>query len=174
MQIYVHRDNRQLGPFTEAELKAQLSSGAISLQDHVWWDGQANWIPLGQSSLAATLSLATPPVPKPGMPAVPGTHSVVPVTSQLAIWALVCGCLSLLCSLFTSIPAIILGHLALVEIKKNPSLQGRGMALAGLIIGYVMTLLVLVIYITIMPAILKAVKDAQAQGQISPAIPPSN
>ena len=35
------------------------------------------------------------------------------------------------------IPAIICGHLALRRISKEPTLQGRGLALAGLIIGYI-------------------------------------
>ncbi len=35
------------------------------------------------------------------------------------------------------IPAVICGHIALGKMKKEPTLQGRGLALAGLIIGYV-------------------------------------
>jgi hypothetical protein len=35
------------------------------------------------------------------------------------------------------IPAVVCGHLALVKMKKEPALQGRGLALAGLIVGYV-------------------------------------
>jgi len=34
------------------------------------------------------------------------------------------------------IPAVICGHLALRKVKKEPAVQGRGLALAGLIIGY--------------------------------------
>ncbi|MCE0521939.1 MAG: DUF4190 domain-containing protein [Methylacidiphilales bacterium] len=138
MQIFIHHDNQQQGPFTEDEIKAKLASGAISLQDHVWWQGQADWIPLGQSSLVASGAPAAAP-PVPGMPAVPLAVAPASTTSQLAIWSLVCGCLSLLCSIFTAIPAIILGHMGRSEIKKNPALQGGGMALAGLILGYVFT-----------------------------------
>jgi hypothetical protein len=133
MQIYVHRNNQQLGPFTEAEIRAQLAAGTISPQDHVWWQGQANWLPLGQSSLMTPGATAAPGVPLP--PPVGAIHGQT--ISQFAIWSLVCGCLSILCGLLTSIPAIILGHMGLAEIKRNPALQGRGMATAGLIIGYV-------------------------------------
>ena len=79
--------------------------------------------------------------------ALPGTTSgaVAPETSKLAIWALVCGCLSLLFSLLASIPAIILGHMGLNQIKKNPALRGHGMALTGLILGYVFTLVLPII-----------------------------
>jgi len=35
-----------------------------------------------------------------------------------------------------SIPAVICGHIALRRVEKTPALRGRGLALAGLIIGY--------------------------------------
>ena len=144
MQIYVHKNNQQIGPFTEAEVKAQLASGALTLQDHVWWQGQANWLPLGQTILATPGPAPMPTVPgapmAPEMAAPTGPAFRHPgTTSQLAIWSLVCGCLSILCWPFTSIPAIILGHLGLSQIKKTPGLQGGGMALGGLIIGYFFT-----------------------------------
>jgi len=146
MQIYIYHNGQQTGPFTEAEVKAQLISGAISLQDQVWWEGQAGWVALGQSSLAATLATAPPPaytapaVPAPGMPGASLPHSMVttPVTSQLAIWSLVCGILSFFCfSLIAAIPSVILGHMARSETKKNPNIKGGGMALAGLILAYI-------------------------------------
>jgi hypothetical protein len=172
MQIYVHRGNQQLGPFTEAEIKAQLASGAISLQDQVWWQGQSGWVPLSQTPYGGT---GNPPLPTtpviPGAAASPHWTPPVQSTSNLAIWSLVCGCLSLLCGVFASIPAIILGHLALGDIKKT-SRPGRGLALAGLIIGYIMTVLGIigiVIYITMLPTIMKQVQAAAAaQGQAFP------
>ena len=150
MQIYVHKNNQQLGPFTEAEIKAQLASGAITLQDHVWWQGQANWLPLGQTALG-TAGVGVGSLPTmPGAPVPEGVvYGTTARTSQLAIWSLVCGCLSLLCSLFASVPAIILGHMGLSEIKKNPGLQGRGMAMAGMILGYVFTTLIIIYIISI-------------------------
>src|SRR5277367_5645124 len=134
MQIYIHRDNQQLGPFTEAEVKAQLASGAISLQDHVWWQGQAGWISLAQSPLATGLPLGTPPIPG-AVAAVPGPKTSAEPTSNLALWSMICGISSFFCGL-TCIPAIILGHMGLAETRKNPAIKGRGMALAGLILGY--------------------------------------
>ncbi|WP_314647791.1 DUF4190 domain-containing protein [uncultured Microbacterium sp.] len=63
-------------------------------------------------------------------------------TSGLAVTSLVCGLASFLLSwLFipalASIVAVITGHMALKRTKEDPSLGGRGMAYAGLIIGYV-------------------------------------
>jgi hypothetical protein len=159
MQIYLHKNDQQLGPFTEAEIKAQLASGAISLQDHVWWEGQANWIPLGESPLVAAGTAA------PGIPAMSPATSPTEIpqpTSKLAVWALVCGCLGLFLSLLASIPAIILGHLSMSQIKKNPGMRGHGMALAGLILGYICTILlplISIVAISVLIALGNQVKD---------------
>jgi hypothetical protein len=61
-----------------------------------------------------------------------------PANSALAIWSLVLGVLSVLCfTVFTGIPAVICGHMARGRIKRSPgTLGGDGMALAGLITGY--------------------------------------
>lgn len=59
---------------------------------------------------------------------------VVPVrTSGLAIASLVCSLLGPVCC----IPAIICGHLALRRLAREPALRGYGLAIAGLIIGYI-------------------------------------
>lgn len=56
-----------------------------------------------------------------------------------SIASLVLGILSLLCfGIFTAIPAVICGHVAKARIKADSeNLQGEGMALAGLITGYI-------------------------------------
>ncbi len=127
-----------------------LTTGAISPEVHVWWEGQATWVPLRQSPFFATPlpPPAVPPVPV-GMPVPPHITPMGP-TSRLAIWSLVCACLSFFCCVFTSIPAIILGHMGLGEIKRNPALQGRGMALAGLVLGYVFTALIILYAIMVL------------------------
>lgn len=64
-------------------------------------------------------------------------------TSALAIWSLVLGILGLLCfSCLTGIPAIICGHIGRSKIKLSQgALTGDGMALAGLILGYIGTVI---------------------------------
>ena len=61
-----------------------------------------------------------------------------PKTSALAIWSLVLGILSLFClTIFAAIPGVICGHKALSKIKRSDgSLSGKGLAIAGLITGY--------------------------------------
>jgi len=159
MLIYVQHGSEQLGPFTEEQLKAQLGSGTISLQDHVWWEGQAGWVLLSQTQFGNLLPPGGLTGASPIAPVFPPTTAP---TSKLAIWALVCGCLSFFFSLLTSIPAIILGHLALKETKQNPAIKGHGMALAGTILGYVFTLLlpvISIIAISVLIALGNQVKD---------------
>lgn len=61
-----------------------------------------------------------------------------PKTSALAIWSLVLGILSLVCfTIFAAIPGVICGHKALGKIKRsNGMLTGQGLAIAGLVTGY--------------------------------------
>lgn len=67
--------------------------------------------------------------------------------SGLAIASLACGVLSLglgffMLGILAGIPAIVCGHLGRARIRKSGyGLRGKGMALAGLIVGYVMSVL---------------------------------
>lgn len=69
-------------------------------------------------------------------PAVPQT---VPRTPTVAIWSLILAVLSFTCGwLFTAIPAVICGHIARSKIRKSGgALGGKGIATAGLILGYI-------------------------------------
>lgn len=68
-----------------------------------------------------------------------GTYPVAPPTNGLATAALVLGLVSLAFCV-TGIPAVICGHMARGQIRASNGTQGGdGMALAGLILGYVVT-----------------------------------
>jgi competence protein ComGC len=79
-----------------------------------------------------------PPVPEPAAPS---------KNSGLAICSLVLGILSVTCLwVISAIPAVICGHLAQSRIKASGGkLSGSGLALAGLITGYVSIALSLVV-----------------------------
>ncbi len=58
-------------------------------------------------------------------------------TSRLAIASLVC---SLICCVpVTTIPGILLGVWAMVSINGNPALKGKGLAMAGILLGVIFT-----------------------------------
>ncbi len=77
-----------------------------------------------------------PPVPSPGLPPV---YPAAPQTNGMAIASLVLGIVSLACSqCITAIPGVIFGHIALKQIRESGGAQtGRGLAIAGLVTGYV-------------------------------------
>jgi len=86
-------------------------------------------------------------------------------TTGVAIASLILGILGLMClGPLGSIPAIICGHIGLSAVKKNPeTLQGGGMALAGLIMGYIqIVLLILFFAIILIPAFTSGLDKAHA------------
>jgi type IV pilus assembly protein PilA len=80
-------------------------------------------------------------------------------TDGKATASLILGILSILCfGLLTGLPAIILGHISRGNIEQSQGrLKGAGMALAGLIMGYVSILLTILIIAAIaIPNLLRA------------------
>jgi hypothetical protein len=57
-------------------------------------------------------------------------------TDGLAIASLILSLSSLILGPLGSIPGIICGHIARSRVRRDPSLSGDGLAVAGLIVGY--------------------------------------
>jgi competence protein ComGC len=75
-------------------------------------------------------------------------------TDLKAVLSLVLGVLSFVLSVFSGIPAVILGHLSRASIRKSGGrLKGEGMALGGLIMGYISVFLVPVLLMIVSLAI---------------------
>jgi hypothetical protein len=76
--------------------------------------------------------------------------------NDLAVIALIASCIGF------SIPGLVMGHIALRQIKRNGQ-TGHGLALAAVILGYVITVLVLlavVVFIVFMIAVFVAAGSA--------------
>lgn len=135
-------------------------SGEVAGSDLVWCEGMGDWIPaseiqdfdsprVGAAGAGAVppQGLQSPQVVPSGAPAgspvnIPnaGPVGVRPSANGKAITSLVCGCIGMFCCgiLIPSILAVIFGHIAKGEIRASGGQQGGdGMALAGLILGYV-------------------------------------
>jgi hypothetical protein len=99
--------------------------------------------------------------PPPLQSAVPQT---VPRTPPVAIWSLILAVLSFTCGwLFTAIPAVICGHIARAKIRRSgDALGGRGIATAGLILGY----LALVVGIMGIPLLVSLVQSDRERLQL--------
>ncbi len=113
-----------------------------------------------------------PPLQPPAAFAASPPPPSSPRTSGLAIWSLVLGLISLLCLPFLpAIPAVICGHVAISKIKRSRgTLEGSGLAIAGLVTGY-LGLLMTVVLIPLLAAIaipnfVKARASAQANACI--------
>lgn len=71
-------------------------------------------------------------------------------TSGLAIVSLVCGILGFFTGL-TAIIAIVTGHMARSEIRRSPeTYEGDGLAVAGLVMGYLVVALYLIAILVVM------------------------
>ena len=145
MQIHVARDGKELGVYSLEEVNRQLAAGTLRLTDQAWYEGAAGWAALGTvPGISGAAASATTPTPVSPARVVTTTAAVVPQrkTEQLAVLSLIFSILGLCgfcCGFFlmSAIAGIVCGHIALSRIKANPELEGRGLAMAGLVIGYV-------------------------------------
>ena len=82
MQIYIHRDGQQHGPYSIEQAREYLAAGSLAATDLAWYEGAADWAPLGQLK---EVSLSTPPPPVTGAPAksAPGLATHAPSISMI-------------------------------------------------------------------------------------------
>ena len=99
-----------------------------------WWDG-TKWVPVAHTP--PSLSPPPPPVVIQQVPMYAGGVAVVqPSTNGMATASLVFGIISwFLCPCFGGLLAVIFGHVARGQIRRTGE-AGGGMAMAGLILGY--------------------------------------
>jgi Domain of unknown function (DUF4190)/GYF domain 2 len=138
MNIWFYSEgDQQAGPVSDAELHALVTAGRILPTTLVWRDGMAKWLEFSQLSVQGGIPAGHPP-------SVVDYGALYPTSSGYAIASLICGIAGLVtCIGLLSIPAVICGHMALHQIKNSPRIvAGRGMALAGLICGYLALLMV--------------------------------
>jgi len=114
---------------------------------------------------------AAPPTPPQGAPVAQPQYTQPyysqpygqqPQTDGKATASLILGILSILCfSIFAGIPAVILGHMSRSNINKSMGrLTGAGMALAGLILGYVSIAWLPIMAAVMIPNLLRARNSA--------------
>ncbi len=136
-QWFYGENGQQSGPVEDAEFAALVASQRITLATMVWREGMPGWQPFSQVQAAGGLSQQ----PAPQM-----IGMMNPTTSGLAIASLIFGICGLVsCMVFLGIPAVVLGHMAMNQIANSPvPMVGRGMALAGLVCGYLACLMLVV------------------------------
>ena len=92
-----------------------------------------------------------------------------PKTDGFAITSMVLGIIAVITCFYgiiLAILAVIFGHLSLGKIKRNPTLGGKGMAIAGLVCGYIAIVISIISGIMLMEAFKEtggSLKDFQKQ-----------
>lgn len=94
----------------------------------------------------------------------PPILSELPKHSALAIWSLVLGILSPACLfVITGIPAVICGHVARRRIENSGGkLTGSGLAMGGLVTGYLGIAVTIIVPLLVLDSIPKQVKAREA------------
>lgn len=143
--FYTDLNFQAKGPVSLEQLRALAESGAVNGASLIAPVGSQQWSPIG-----TILPSLPPPIPT--------------TTEPLAICSLILSLAGLVCcAIVTAIPGVICGHIALSRIARQPQLQGKGMAIAGLIIGYAaiaigIAYLVFVVGVSIFGALTEAAK----------------
>lgn len=140
--------NERIGPVPLDALVEEMVAGRVKDHDLLWTEGLPNWVPASevlevQKAVAdARMSLAAPGwTPQPRMAQAPQMNTMALTSMILGICSIVMGTMIL-----TGLPAVICGHIARRQIRESPhTTGGDGMALAGLILGYLSILMTLAV-----------------------------
>lgn len=140
------KDNAQHGPVSDMEIRNMVTSGKIDMDTIVWREGMTDWIPMKDvpefKPEAGSQSGTASPYASPQTYAGQAPYSGAPIpTDGMSIAALVLGILATMScwvgGMF-GIPAVICGHMSLNKISESSvPVQGKGMAIAGLVTGYI-------------------------------------
>ena len=170
----------EYGPVPLAELRSLIAEGQVEYDDIVWTAGLGNWVEVSNvPGLLPEEAVADPaawqaarqaeaagdpladPLAEPEPQARPG-----PPLSPLAIASWVSGLLGLPTCSLAGIPAVILGHMALRQIARSRgALSGRGLGLAGLIMGYAsIGIAIVVLLVMILAAVIRMLSGTGEPG----------
>ncbi len=137
MYKIIGADQKEYGPVSAEQLRQWITEGRVNAQTRVQAADATEWKTMAE---VPEFSDVLPKAPLPvAAPAVPGKSSPTqPANSQMAVWSFITGVISLLCCCgwyLVAPVAIVLGAVALSQLKSHPELAGGGFALAGIILG---------------------------------------
>lgn len=151
-------DGGEYGPITADQLRQWIAEGRANAQTRVKAEGATEWKPLIEYlEFASALSGRAAPMPTPMPPGSPipttiGPIPTAPRNNPMAVAGMIMGIISVtvaICCCYGlpfNVLAIIFSLVGLSQIKADPYNQrGRGMAIAGLVLGIVSLLLAAVV-----------------------------
>ena len=145
MYRIIAADGREYGPITAEQLREWIAEGRANAQTRAKIEGADQW-----KSLTEYLEFAAALGRVPAPPAVPGPIYMAPSprTNSMALASMVMGLLSVTCGMCCcygmpfNLLGIIFSLVALAQIRNDPrSQQGRGLAIAGLVLSLLSFLL---------------------------------
>jgi len=147
MYKIIGQDGKEYGPVTGEQLRQWIAQNRVDSRTPVFAEGANDWTFAGLLPEFATLFAgAVPPAIAPQTIAPPAQARK---TNGFATTGLICGILSLtLCWCCNGVPFNLLGLtfsiIALLQINENPQThEGRGLAIAGIILSAVSILIML-------------------------------
>jgi len=139
MYRIIGADGREYGPIHGEQLRRWIAEGRANARTRAIAEGATEWKPLAQF---AEFSLLFAAAPFPGAaPTTPPLLVPIRKTNSFAVTGLILGILSLtggLCCFghLSVVLGVVFSIIGLVQIKNNPELyDGKGMAIAGLVLS---------------------------------------
>ncbi len=162
MYKIIGADQKEYGPVAADQIRQWITEGRVNGQTKVQAAGAAEWKSVAD---VAELAGALPKTPAPMPVTPPPAYPPSPATSQMAVWAMVTGILSILCCQVLAPVAIVLGAVALSHLKEHRELTGRGFAIAGIVLGVLAMLLTVLFVIALIssPQLLQNLQNALGQ-----------
>jgi hypothetical protein len=138
MYRIVGADGKLYGPATVEQLKQWISEGRANAQTQTLAEGATEWKPLG--ALPEFAGLFAPPVPPVIGPPRPGPPAAGqrPRTNPFAMAGMIFGILAFACcpKVLFGVLGLIFSLIGLSQINRHPeSYEGRGLAIAGLVLS---------------------------------------
>jgi len=158
-------DQKQYGLVTADSIRHWIAEGRLTSQSQAKAEGEAEWRPLATfpefaDALAARAALSGVLPPLPAASAGPAR------TSGMAVSSLILGILGVFTCGITALFGLILGAIAMSQIKRSQGrLSGSGMALAGIIVSGIFLLMIPVYTALLFPALAPALASAKEKAQ---------
>jgi hypothetical protein len=149
MYKIIGADQNEYGPITAEQVRQWMAEGRLNGLSKIQVDGSGEWKLLrempefaGQLPSPPPISLGAAPQPSPVLRG----SAAPPVNNPLAGWALGMGIASLVCCFLPvlSLVSIVLGTIALAQIKQNPRQGGQAMATGGIVLGCISLLMAVI------------------------------
>jgi len=139
-QFYLDDEGKPAGPYPIDQIREFLRDRVVTPDRLASESPEGPWTSLQQLGITVAQPIAVSSNLPPPQAVSTGFDPIIWVQSQspLAIASVVCGVLTILplVGWITCIGALVCGHIALVQLKKTPGMGGRGLAIAGLVLGY--------------------------------------